>query len=114
MNCATEMNRFNFVIINSKHRIIYFFNIMCSTEHYRLLFAMHNETFFSLRSFFRAKLCVLRCTVRTTLQQRAPAAAPQSLGVGLNLPPCRLQMALLLCPGAVDAGSPGVECVHQV
>lgn len=49
-----------------------------------------------------------------TLEQWAPAAGPQCLGVSLNLLPCDLQVALFLCPGAVDAGGPRVQRVHQV
>lgn len=48
------------------------------------------------------------------LQQGAPAAGPQSLRISLYLPAGGLQMALLLCPGVVDAGSPGVQGVHQI
>jgi len=49
-----------------------------------------------------------------TLQQWAPAAGPQGLGVGLDLSPRGLQVALLLRPGAVDAGGPRVQSVHEV
>lgn len=50
----------------------------------------------------------------STLQQWTPAAAPQSFRVGLDLLASSLQVALLLCPGAVYAGSPGVQGVHQI